>query len=78
MIHSWENLVTEGQTDGQTDESDFIGRSWASKLKNETIANGTNKKLPDICFISTNNFFHYAGKPQFFLDFLRVLFFKMF
>ena len=26
MIHSWENLVTEGRTDGQTDESDFIGR----------------------------------------------------
>ena len=26
MIHSWENLVTDGRTDGQTDESDFIGR----------------------------------------------------
>ena len=44
--------------------SDFIGRSRASKLKNETIANGTNKKLPDIRFISTNMFFRYAGKPH--------------
>ena len=30
MIQSWENLVMEGQTDGrmegQTDESDFMGR----------------------------------------------------
>ena len=25
MIQSWENLVTNGQTDGQTGESDFIG-----------------------------------------------------
>ena len=31
MIQSWENLVTGGRTDGETDEqtkkSDFIGRS---------------------------------------------------
>ena len=27
MIKSWENLVTDGQTDGQTEESDFIGHS---------------------------------------------------
>ena len=26
MIQSWENLVTDGQTDRQMDESDFIGR----------------------------------------------------
>ena len=26
MILSWENLVEDGQTDRQTDESDFIGR----------------------------------------------------
>ena len=26
MIQSWENLVTGRQTDGQTEESDFIGR----------------------------------------------------
>ena len=26
MIQSRENLVTDGRTDGQTDESDFIGR----------------------------------------------------
>ena len=26
MIQSWENLVTDGRTDRQTDESDFIGR----------------------------------------------------
>ena len=26
MIQSWENLVTDGRTDGQTDESDFVGR----------------------------------------------------
>ena len=26
MIQFWENLVTDGRTDGQTDESDFIGR----------------------------------------------------
>ena len=26
MIQSWENLVTDGQTNGQTDESNFIGR----------------------------------------------------
>ena len=26
IIQSWENLVTDGQTEGQTDESDFIGR----------------------------------------------------
>ena len=26
MIQSWENLVTNGQTNRQTDESDFIGR----------------------------------------------------
>ena len=26
MIQLWENLVTDGRTDGQTDESDFIGR----------------------------------------------------
>ena len=27
MIQSWENLVTDGRTDRQTDESDFTGRS---------------------------------------------------
>ena len=26
MIQSWENLVKDGRTDEQTDESDFIGR----------------------------------------------------
>ena len=26
MIQSWENLVTDGQTDRQMDESNFIGR----------------------------------------------------
>ena len=26
MIQLWENLVTDGRTDRQTDESDFIGR----------------------------------------------------
>ena len=26
MIQSWESLVTDGRTDGQTDDSDFIGR----------------------------------------------------
>ena len=26
MIQSWENLVTDGQTDGQAGESDFLGR----------------------------------------------------
>ena len=26
-IKSWENLVTDGQTDGQTEEADFIGHS---------------------------------------------------
>ena len=27
MIQSWESLVTDGRTDEQTDDSDFIGRS---------------------------------------------------
>ena len=31
MIQSWENLVTDGQTDGQTDECDFIGASNNNK-----------------------------------------------
>ena len=26
MVKSWENLVTDGETNEQTDESDFIGR----------------------------------------------------
>ena len=27
MIQSWENLVTDGRPDGQTEESDFIALS---------------------------------------------------
>ena len=39
-IQSVENLMTDGQTDGQTDESDFIGRCSTNverpSCKNET------------------------------------------
>ena len=32
MIQSWETLVRNGQTDGQTDKSDFIGR-WLTRVR---------------------------------------------
>ena len=39
MTQSWENLVTDGtdgKTDGQTDESDFIGRCLTKKIKTKS------------------------------------------
>ena len=36
MIQSWENLVTDGQMDGQTDERDFLGRC-TSNVERATI-----------------------------------------
>ena len=38
LIQSWQNLVMDGRTDGQTDESDFIGRSPTNveRLKNKS------------------------------------------
>ena len=47
LIQSWENLVTDGQIDGQTDESDFIGRCWLtpSSQVRDNINEGLNVLL---------------------------------
>ena len=49
MIQSWENLVTDGQTDKrtdrQTDKSDFIGHcSTNTKRPITKLINDTNRK----------------------------------
>ena len=65
MIQSWENLVTDGRTDGQTDESDFIGRcpinverptfviQWNYKTLIGSVK--TNQKQPKF-YLITNSF----------------------
>ena len=44
MIQSWENVVTDGQTDRQTDKSDFIGR-YPTNVENKNKTRSVNKNL---------------------------------
>ena len=44
MIQSWENLVTDGRTDGQTDESDFI-RRCPTNVAHPTLTIKTDNQL---------------------------------